>query len=316
MLYPILIDYVSLMLWNWYCSYRKFNLFNEDHQVRRTMKPDVAIFETDFGVKFGLMVCFDLLFSAPIQQLYDAGVRNFAVPSMWYSELPFNTGMYINSDLFNTSTILILINSNIYWTALQIQQGIAYSRDVNLLVAGASVPTQGSTGSGIYSGKFGALKAIIVDIPTTRVLVTDVPKVPSTAIVVEAPKPSSARLRADTAAEPVTLHLMNEDLTNGYEARWLKFQENNTQADKVCQNSFCCSYNVRATLPAGDAPSTVCIFDGHTCSISILDQPYFLFSPSIRTLWSLSTVHDNKSIQKQIMALKLASKHALFSHAP
>lgn len=72
--------------------YRKFNLYLEDHEVRKTLKPDVSIFETDFGVKFGLLICFDLLFQSPTQQLLDAGVKNFAYPTMWYSELPFLTG--------------------------------------------------------------------------------------------------------------------------------------------------------------------------------------------------------------------------------
>lgn len=72
--------------------YRKFNLYLEDHLVRRTEKPDVAIFDTDFGVKFGLLICFDILFQSPAQQLLDSGVRNFAYPTRWYSELPFLGG--------------------------------------------------------------------------------------------------------------------------------------------------------------------------------------------------------------------------------
>lgn len=82
--------------WNyfWFCRYRKFNLFLEDHKVRRTLTPDISIFETDFGVKFGLIICFDLVFKSPTQELLNHGVRNIAYPAMWYSALPFYSGEF------------------------------------------------------------------------------------------------------------------------------------------------------------------------------------------------------------------------------
>lgn len=60
--------------------------------MRRTMTPDISIFETDFGVKFGLILTFDLIFKSPTQELIDQGVRNIVYPTMWYSALPFYSG--------------------------------------------------------------------------------------------------------------------------------------------------------------------------------------------------------------------------------
>lgn len=61
--------------------------------ARQTKTPDISIFETDFGVKFGLIICFDLNLYRPSADLIRENVRNFAFPTMWYSELPFYVGM-------------------------------------------------------------------------------------------------------------------------------------------------------------------------------------------------------------------------------
>lgn len=76
--------------------YRKFNLFLEDHEVRPPLTPDVITFDTDFGVKFGLLICFDLLFESPMKELLDQGVQNLAYPTMWYSHLPFLSGSHLS----------------------------------------------------------------------------------------------------------------------------------------------------------------------------------------------------------------------------
>lgn len=72
--------------------YRKFNLFNEGN-VRRPLAPDVVTFETDFNVTFGIFICFDILFKDPAIMLVDRGVKHFVFPTMWFSELPFLTGI-------------------------------------------------------------------------------------------------------------------------------------------------------------------------------------------------------------------------------
>lgn len=64
-------------------------------QVRRTLEPDVSIFETDFGVEFGVMICFDLNLQKPAANLIKKKIENFVFPTMWFSELPFYTGKII-----------------------------------------------------------------------------------------------------------------------------------------------------------------------------------------------------------------------------
>ncbi|KAJ8711351.1 hypothetical protein PYW07_008593 [Mythimna separata] len=133
--------------------FRKINLFGE-YTHTPALRPDLGEFSTDFGVTFGHFICFDLMFQVPaVQVVQKSNIKNVIFPTMWFSELP-------------------------YLTAVQIQEAYAYSLDVNFLGAGANNVRVGSAGSGIYSGKAGALISIMPGLPTTKVLVAKVPKVP------------------------------------------------------------------------------------------------------------------------------------------
>ncbi|XP_038217529.1 vanin-like protein 1 isoform X3 [Zerene cesonia] len=133
--------------------YRKINLFGEFTRTP-ALKPELGIFTTDFGVTFGHFICFDLMFQVPAVQLPQKhNVTDVIFPTMWFSEMP-------------------------YLTAVQIQEAYAYAMNVNFLAAGANNVRIGSAGSGIYSGKAGALISIMPGVPTTRLLVAKVPKVP------------------------------------------------------------------------------------------------------------------------------------------
>ncbi|XP_037052329.1 vanin-like protein 1 isoform X1 [Bradysia coprophila] len=132
--------------------YRKYNLFGESG-ISQSSTADMSTFTTDFGVTFGHFICFDLMFQAPALNLVAQGIKDFVFPTMWFSELPF-------------------------LSAVQIQQNWAHSNDANFLGAGANNPQVGSAGSGIYSGKSGALISTMTGERTTRLLVHEVPKVP------------------------------------------------------------------------------------------------------------------------------------------
>lgn len=130
--------------------YRKFNLFGED--VDRPHKPSMVSFETDFGVKFGHFICFDLMFRAPALELVrNQSITDIVFTSMWFSEMPFLTGV-------------------------QVQQNWAFTNNVNLLAAGANNPSIGSTGSGIYAGKKGSLVSTMEGISRTTLFTATVPK--------------------------------------------------------------------------------------------------------------------------------------------
>ncbi|XP_049963475.1 uncharacterized protein LOC126484137 [Schistocerca serialis cubense] len=131
--------------------YRKFNLFGEPGFVP-TPEPEFSIFDTDFGVSFAMFICFDIMFEKPAVTLVrEHNICDFAFPTAWFSEAPF-------------------------LTAVQTQAAWAYSLDVNLLASGYNRPEVGSAGSGIFLGRNGAVRAIMPNTTTSRLLVGTVPK--------------------------------------------------------------------------------------------------------------------------------------------
>lgn len=130
--------------------YRKFNLFGE--RVDKPFKPSMVYFDTDFGVRFGVIICFDLQFRYPALELVRSyNITDIIFSSMWYSELPF-------------------------LTAVQLQQYWAYSTNVNLLAAGSNNPAVASTGTGIYAGRKGSLISVMEGMSSTKLYTATVPK--------------------------------------------------------------------------------------------------------------------------------------------
>lgn len=130
--------------------YRKFNLFAEPF-MNITDAPDIAIFETDFGVTFGHFVCFDILFKSPAIDLIERNITHFLYPSMWFSESPF-------------------------LTSVQIQQAFAQRHNIVLLSSGTNSPLNSNTGSGIFVGRHGAVDKIISYKNETRMMIAEIPK--------------------------------------------------------------------------------------------------------------------------------------------
>lgn len=63
------------------------NLFNEYLYEKGN---EVVTFDTSFGVKFGMFICFDLLFKTPaLDVLQDPQVTDVVYSVAWFSELPF-----------------------------------------------------------------------------------------------------------------------------------------------------------------------------------------------------------------------------------
>lgn len=131
--------------------YRKFNLFGED--VDRPFEPSLAFFDTDFGVKFGHFICFDILFRYPALELIRSeNITDIIYPTMWYSEMPF-------------------------LTAVQVQHSWALTNNINLLAAGANNPAVGSTGTGIFAGRKGSLISVMEAMNATNLYTATVPKI-------------------------------------------------------------------------------------------------------------------------------------------
>lgn len=202
-------------------TYRKHNVYYEVG-ISSTEQPDLDTFTADFGVRFGHMICFDVLFERPGLALIAAGVRNIIFPSQWYSELPA-------------------------LTAVQVQQGWAQAHSVNLLAAGISRPTEGSTGSGIYSAGLGALGGVMGttlagggDADTDTVIVRKVPVEPGWSVSLGSAQQTWAT--APNLNEPVThVELLRERLDV---LTWRPVNVSETAVEhRLCTDAgFCCSF--------------------------------------------------------------------------
>lgn len=132
--------------------YRKINLFCEPG-FNYPQSTELSIFETDFGVTFGMFICFDIMFSQPsIETIRQNGITDIIYTTAWLSEYPL-------------------------LTAVEIQSGWSYATNVNLLAANLNNPSLWMGGSGIYGGTLGPL---IVYGSTkgngSKILMTKVPK--------------------------------------------------------------------------------------------------------------------------------------------
>ncbi|KAH8409249.1 hypothetical protein KR009_011235, partial [Drosophila setifemur] len=202
--------------------YRKVHLYGENKNS--TYLPELSMFETDFGVTFGHFICFDILFYTPAHQLIlEQGVTDFVYPTMWFSQLPF-------------------------LTAVQTQQGWAYANDVNLLAAGASRPSVGSSGTGIFHGRTGTLTSVMrMDSGERSIYVARVPKYPADRrsqrrrAKRETGSPSSPRDVATSSS-----FYMKRDYLENYETEVIEFGDAlaGELERSICQGGLCCHFDI------------------------------------------------------------------------
>ncbi|XP_034670342.1 vanin-like protein 1 [Drosophila subobscura] len=199
--------------------YRKVHLYGENRNT--TYEPELETFETDFGVTFGHFICFDILFYTPAHQLIlEHGITDFVYPTMWFSQLPFLTGV-------------------------QTQQAWAYANDVNMLAAGASRPAVGSSGSGIYHGREGALTSVMVQGTGERSIhVAQVPKY-------AARQPVRQRRQRRAVSSPreaisSSNFFMKRDYLENYQTQLLTILGNQTGSltSNICYGKFCCHFDM------------------------------------------------------------------------
>uniref|UniRef100_A0A8D8TLY8 Vanin-like protein 1 n=1 Tax=Cacopsylla melanoneura TaxID=428564 RepID=A0A8D8TLY8_9HEMI len=132
-------------------KYRKYNLFLE-FGFDAPPQPELVTFDTDFGVTFGVFICFDILFTQPAVELVrQKNVTDFVFSAAWMSELPLLTAVTVHSS----------------W---------AFSMDVNLLSSNLNKPAQYGGGSGIYAGRHGVQVAVMPQYTGSQLLISRVPK--------------------------------------------------------------------------------------------------------------------------------------------
>lgn len=106
--------------------YRKYNLFNEGPVTSVPPHPVPTYFDTDFGVKIGHVVCFDLVFEKPALKLVrEHNVTDVIHPSHWVSSGPMTY-------------------------SVEFQSAWAYENDVNLLATGGDDPMTSGGGNNFF----------------------------------------------------------------------------------------------------------------------------------------------------------------------
>ncbi|KAK2830259.1 hypothetical protein Q5P01_018190 [Channa striata] len=106
--------------------YHKQNPYFED-AFDTPPQPEIIIFDTPFAGRFGLIICFDILFHMPTISLVEKGVRQLIFPTAWYpNQLPL-------------------------LDAIQFQWAFSLGANVTLLAANIRNDQLITTGSGIYT---------------------------------------------------------------------------------------------------------------------------------------------------------------------
>ena len=77
------------------------NLYLEpqmDYPVNQTH----VSFKTDFGVEFGILICFDIMFEKPLIDLNKLGIKNIVFPTAWVDGYP----MFLGNINMSSRTVL------------------------------------------------------------------------------------------------------------------------------------------------------------------------------------------------------------------
>ncbi|KAL2729899.1 vanin-like protein 1 [Vespula maculifrons] len=221
-------------------KYRKINLYIEP-EFDRPKHPEVVTFDTDFGVKFGTFICFDIMFAEPALNLTrDLEINDIVFTTAWFSETPF-------------------------LTAVQTQAGWAYAENVNLLAAGYNNPSRGSTGSGIYLGRNGPSKAIMLFNQTTKLLVAEVPKMKALSLksqeIPESKENEHAHihdeLRRKREVVEESLKLLRDNVSL-YQTEIL----NGNATKTLCHNNHCCNFTIQMPNVDPNVQYRIVVFNG------------------------------------------------------
>lgn len=204
--------------------YRKTNLFRyEWYSVNVLPQPQLATFTTDFGVTFGHFIGSDFLFWQPAQALIkELGITDIIYATHWFNELPF-------------------------LTAVQLQEGWAFANDINLLAADASNPSGQTSGSGIYAGRLGRLKAVIYEQPTTQLLTASVLKRAYRQNYQASPVPQSNFIPQVTTPRLTKLDLQRDYNVDIFQTQLLDIDFTAVNATLCYDKQFCCNFQISRT---------------------------------------------------------------------
>ncbi|XP_063930378.1 vanin-like protein 1 [Zophobas morio] len=198
--------------------YHKYNLFGE-FDMDRPDEPEIETFETDFGVKFGIFTCFDILFKSPAQPVLTENIDAIVYPTEWHAELPF-------------------------LTALQTQQMFAYDHKIMLFAAGVNERSASSGGSGVHRSTHDTILNTIVAEGGSKTLIYE-----SVNGIVVAPEVQDVDVLGKEMDDfPLWIDASLQNFT------WTPLNTTSSQPieDQVChgndtENPFCCNFNISLT---------------------------------------------------------------------
>ncbi|XP_014206405.1 vanin-like protein 2 [Copidosoma floridanum] len=212
--------------------YRKYNLFGE-LGTNRTAWAEPTVFDTDFGVRFGQFICFDILFESPAVNLTrDLGVTDIVYSVHWYSELPY---------AFNN----------------EVQAAWAYATDTNFLVSGHNNPVTGSGGSGIFIGRQGHAHTVSRDLPANVLVVSEIPKKINgkRTLAIDRSKlytyefdRSEISTSPEATAQPSGHYFYRTTDLSNYTSELIVTPEKNDEthySKRLCNHGLCCDFELR-----------------------------------------------------------------------
>lgn len=276
--------------------YRKYNLFGEPG-FNITDKAELSVFDTDFGVRFGLSTCFDIFFHDPIMKLVEElGITDIAFPVAWFSELTF-------------------------LTAVQVHSSWAYANNINLLASGYSEPANYNGGTGIYAARRGILKTIMPFIENSEYIDPET-QVSNRLLISKVPKRNrdqkSPVILQDTSKAPNPTKDSERVFYPDYLEPYTSYLIEQTDIHKtICDRGLCCQFHIQSQTDLSNAEGILyrmmvfngirVFFGGKTAGIQVCA----IISCNNSSLESCSVPTD---LTKPSIEFKLISIQGKFNH--
>lgn len=230
-------------------KYHKQHLFHEK-QFNTPQKAEIVVFNTSFGVTFGVFTCFDMLFHDPAITLVEKyGVRNIVFPTAWMDGFPI-------------------------LASVEFQQGWSRLTCVNLLAANQHQPVLDMVGSGIYS--CGEALTYVYDMETYEghLLIATLPNLdehPGLCFAQNCQQNSVPFKYNQAATNQFSVHMSSPLKSNPFHSKLQKDIYTFVKLDaiegntSVCDNNLCChaSYSVANGKPFEDELFALGAFSGH-----------------------------------------------------
>nr|CAH7737715.1 unnamed protein product [Callosobruchus chinensis] len=224
-------------------KYRKINLFAEP-LVTPGPRDQINTFTTDFG-KFGMFICFDILFYNPsISTIASGEIKNIIYPTAWFSSLP-------------------------YYHSLNVQHSYAVANKINLLAANLNNVTAGNGGSGIYGANGQVLTYYISGLGSSRLLVAKVGSNDPQAFRTYGLKGFNAfenKRELDSYITPGSFS------PSGYTVRKIELANGVELKEKVCQKGFCCEFTIKANTSLVQEVYQLVVYDGEGTVTPAVDK--------------------------------------------